>query len=169
MSDPSSGRPFFSEVIGALAGAGVKFLLCDGVAAFIYGTRRATFDLDLVPRLDPTEWATAIDTLYGLGFRPRVPETRESIRQVENVKRWIGEKGMLALTFQRVSPPAEVDLLVSQGARYDELRARATQTAWGGVPQLIVSLEDLIAMKRASGRAVDLLDAEELEKLSRGS
>jgi hypothetical protein len=130
MSDPS-GRPFFSEVIAALAGAGVQFLRCGGVAAFIYGTRRATFDLDFVPSLEPTDWAKAVDTLSGLGFRPRIPEPPDSVRQVENVKRWIGEKGMLALTFQRVSPPAEVDLLVAQGAAYEELRARATQTGRG--------------------------------------
>jgi hypothetical protein len=32
-----------------------------------------------------------------------------------------------------------------------------------------MSLEDLIAMKRAAGRPVDLLDAEELERLGRKS
>ena len=46
---------------------------------------------------------------------------------------------------------------------YPEAITRAAPKTIDGIPVRIISLEDLIANKKASGRAKDLADVEELE------
>jgi hypothetical protein len=50
---------------------------------------------------------------------------------------------------------------------YEELRRRATRIELDGFAVLVASLEDLGAMKRATGRAKDQLDLEEIEAIRR--
>lgn len=78
------------------------------------------------------------------------------------VGEWMKEKAMLALTFRSDSGAIEIDLLVQQSHRFDQLKARAKKIEFGGTEFLVVSLDDLIEMKRAAGRPQDLLDVAEL-------
>jgi hypothetical protein len=45
---------------------------------------------------------------------------------------------------------------------YDQLRSRALKADAGGIAVWVVDYDDLISMKKASGRAQDLLDIQEL-------
>lgn len=49
---------------------------------------------------------------------------------------------------------------------YEELQARAVSTTVLDVPILVCSLEDLRAMKQASGRTRDVADLEDLDAIS---
>ena len=60
--------------------------------------------------LEPASWAAAVDLLWSLGARPRIPEPLERIRDVRNVRTWQLEKGMLALNFRAPDGSVEVDL-----------------------------------------------------------
>ena len=53
------------------------------------------------------------------------------------------------------------------GVRYADASPRTIPKAIEGIPVRIISREDLIANKRASGRTKDLADAEILEGLGR--
>lgn len=71
---------------------GVEFVIVGGVAARLHGSHRLTHDLDLVPRLDESSWARLIDAIWELDVRPRIPESRERIADLTNIKTWITEK-----------------------------------------------------------------------------
>ncbi|HWH20322.1 MAG TPA: hypothetical protein VN671_07310, partial [Solirubrobacterales bacterium] len=64
------------------------------------------------------------------------------------------------------------DLDVLNGAPgaspYGDLRERAVEVEVRGTPVRIASLDDLIAMKRASGRPRDLRDIADLTAIERG-
>ena len=152
----------FLKLLNLLADAGAEFVIVGGVAAFLHGGRRVTYDVDVVTRLVAKTWPGLIDAIWDAGGRPRIPETRESIKDVLNIEKWMRDKGMLALTFRSTSGAIEIDLLVQQSHRFEQLKARAKTVELGGYGFLVVSIDDLIEMKRAAGRPQDLLDIAEL-------
>ena len=157
----------FLDILNRLHDGRVRFVIVGGVAAALHGGQRVTFDLDIVPSLDPDSWAAAVDLLWALGARPRIPEPLERIRDVEQVKRWQAEKGMLALIFRSTDGSTEVDLLVSESSRIDSLQERSTPVTVEGRTFFVASIDDLIEMKRRAGRPQDLLDIVQLEDVKK--
>jgi predicted nucleotidyltransferase len=155
----------FLEILTELHDHGVDFVIVGGVAAVLHGGSRATFDLDIVPSLAPDSWRAAVDSLWALGARPRIPEPLERLRDVEHVRRWRIEKNMLALNFRTSDGTADVDLMVSHSDEFEQLRRRAVQVSIGAQTFSVASIDDLLAMKRASGRPQDVLDIQELQRI----
>lgn len=155
----------FLEVLALLHDAGAKFVVVGGVASALHGGSRVTFDLDVVPSLDPEDWRRTIEFLWSSGARPRIPESMERICDVALVRQWRTDKGMLALNFRTFDESTEVDLLVSESERFEELFRRAVVIRVDGRDFRVVSLDDLIAMKEAVGRPQDLLDIAELKQI----
>ena len=104
----------FLEILNELHDHAVDFVIVGGVAVALHGGPRVTFDLDVVPSPAPDSWRAAVDLLWSLGARPRIPEPFERIRDVEQVRRWRLDKNMLALNFRTPDGRAEVDLLVGE-------------------------------------------------------
>ena len=132
----------FLEILNHLHDNHVDFVIVGGVAAALHGSSRATFDLDVVPSL-----------------------TR--IRDIEQVRQWQSEKGMLALNFRTPDGSTEVDLLVSESDRFETLRNRAVSLTIGQRNFLVASIDDLIAMKQKAGRPQDLLDIAQLQDIKK--
>jgi hypothetical protein len=72
---------------------------------------------------------------------------------------------MLALNFRSPDGGVEVDLLVSESARFDELRDRAVAVVVANRTFLVASIDDLIEMKQRAGRPQDLLDIADLRNI----
>jgi hypothetical protein len=106
-----------------------------------------------------------VDLLWGLGTRPRIPEPQERIRDVDHVRRWRQEKGMLALNFRAPDGSTEVDLLIGESDDFEQMRRRAVRVTVGHRTFFVASIEDLIAMKNRAGRPQDLLDIAELQAI----
>lgn len=155
----------FLEVLAKLHDAGAQFVVVGGVASALHGGSRVTFDLDIVPSLDPDAWRKTVEFLWSVGARPRIPESLERICDVSLVRLWREEKGMLALNFRTPDGSTEVDLMVSESDRYEALESRAVVVNVEGRSYNVVSLDDLIAMKEAVGRPQDLLDVAELKRI----
>jgi predicted nucleotidyltransferase len=155
----------FLEILNQLHDHHVDFVIVGGVAASLHGGSRVTFDLDVVPSLEPDSWRAAVDFLWGLGTRPRIPESQERIRDVEHIRRWRQEKGMLALNFRAPDGSTEVDLLVGESDGFEQLRQRAVCVTVDDRTFFVASIEDLIAMKQRAGRPQDLLDIAELQAI----
>ena len=73
----------FLDILSRLHDSNVDFVIVGGVAAALHGGSRVTFDLDVVPSLAPNSWMAAVDLLWSLGARPRIPEPLDRIRDVE--------------------------------------------------------------------------------------
>jgi len=157
----------FLDVLNHLHDHHVDFVIVGGVAAALHGGSRVTFDLDVVPSLAPPSWEAAVDLLWSLGARPRIPEALDRIRDVEQVQRWQRDKGMLALNFCAPDGSIDVDLLVSESGQFDALRSRAVAVTLDERTFLVASIDDLIAMKRRAGRPQDLLDIAQLQDIQR--
>jgi hypothetical protein len=156
------------EVIGALERASVRYLVVGGVAVVIHGYLRATADLDLV--LDPAggNMKKALSTLRALDFRPRVPIDMMAFTNRETLERWRQERNMHVLSLWSAEMPGfEVDILLDDLLDFEAARERATIAVLATTRVCVAGIDDLIAMKRRSQRALDLEDVEALEELRR--
>jgi len=157
----------FLDVLSQLHDHHVDFVIVGGVAAALHGGTRVTFDLDVVPRLADPSWQAAIDVLWSLGARPRIPEPLDRIREVEQIRRWQRDKGMLALNFRAPDGSVEVDLLVSESDQFDQLSMRAVRITLDERTFLVASIDGRIATKRRAGRPQDVLDIAQLQDIQK--
>lgn len=156
----------FETVFRALNDRGVRYLVAGGVAVVLHGHMRYTKDLDLVVDLAPEQAKAAIEVLSALGLVPSVPVDPLSFADADTRQAWIGEKGMTVLSLHH---PDEVrlvvDLFVEPPSGFEELWSASDEMPLETTTVRVVSLDDLIAMKRKAGRPRDMLDVEELEQI----
>jgi hypothetical protein len=136
------------EIFAALHRHGVDYVTIGGVAANAHGSRRLTLDVDIVPAPDESNYgrlAAALDELDAPALAVDSGLARANVLKLATA---VGDLDVL--NGAPGAPP------------YEDLRKRAVEVAVRGTPVRIASLDDLIAMKRASGRPQDLRDIAEL-------
>lgn len=154
------------EVLEALNQAQVRYLVVGGVAVVLHGYLRTTADLDLVLQLDRGNILRAMEALGTLGYRPRAPVPPESFADEEVRKQWLREKDLTVFSMWSAARPAlEIDLFVEEPFDFGEAYARALRVPLERVEITLVSLDDLLTMKRRAGRPLDHQDVEALESL----
>ena len=151
---------FLERVCAALGEAGVPFAIVGGHAVALHGAVRGTVDVDVALAWSEDSVAKAEAALQTLGLVSQLPLTAADV--VAHRERYVAERRLLAWHFYNPQAPLEqVDILVAYDLAGKEVQRIATGD--GCVP--VLALPDLIAMKRASGRAQDVEDAKALEKL----
>lgn len=149
-----------NELIATLARHEVEYLVIGGVAVQVHGHRRTTMDLDVTPDPDPENLRRLGAALAELEARPADAVASEAEVPVSDAER---------LAIAAIIPPlltrhGEIHVLKEpKGARdFGEMRERALVVELDGAEVAIVALDDLIRMKRATGRPVDRDDVEAL-------
>jgi nucleotidyltransferase AbiEii toxin of type IV toxin-antitoxin system len=147
-----------STLVQALVDGGVDFVIIGGVAVVLRAMPRFTKDLDIC-------YSPAQDNLDALGgvlvaLKARLRGIADTVPFVPD-GRTLLQTQIVCLT----TTAGDIDLLVEPGGApgYDTLRERAGVMELGGRSVRIASIEDLLAMKRSSGRPQDLADIESLE------
>jgi hypothetical protein len=138
------------RILQQLSAAGVSYTVIGGLAVQAHGHTRTTQDVDLVPAADPENLKRLARALHALGAHPAGRGSPESL----------GKLGQLLSSAAVVSLDTDVGgvdvhLRPPGAAPYDELRSRAMVIEVAGVSVAIAGRDDLIAMKRASGRPID--------------
>ena len=140
----------YIDMLKCLNKAGVDYILVGGWAVNMYGYIRATVDLDIwiLADADNAKKVYSAVAEFGAPVAEMKPED-------------FAEYGMI---FQIGVAPCRVDIISKiSGVTYADAVTRAVPKTIDGIPVRIISLEDLIANKKASGRAKDLADVEVLE------
>jgi hypothetical protein len=150
------------EIFAVLHRHGVDYVTIGGIAANAHGSRRLTLDVDIVPAPGEPNYERLVAALDELG----APESA-----VDSAFRTLDPRDSFDLARADVLKLATVagDLDLLNGAPgappYEDLRERAIEIEVRGTPIRIAALDDLISMKRASGRPKDLRDIAELTGL----
>jgi hypothetical protein len=139
----------------ALAEHGVDFVVVGGVAVQTHGHGRTTHDLDIVPRPDLLNLSRLGEALASLGARFRQASGPVDVTDPQLLKR--ATLVPLTTVYGRLDL-INVALLKGGPRSYDELRERAVETEIDGRTVAAAGLDDLIRMKRAAGRDLDLQD-----------
>jgi hypothetical protein len=151
----------FARVLRVFHEAGARVILVGGVAGRLHGAGRLTDDIDFVYDRDDENLKRVADALapftpYLRGAPPGLP-FEWSVRTL---------RAGLNFTLQTSLGP--IDLLgeIAGGGDYADLLPHSLQGTVFGVPLRVLSLERLIAVKRAAGRPKDLEAIAELELIA---
>jgi predicted nucleotidyltransferase len=148
------------RILEALAGHAVDYVIVGGLAVQTHGHVRTTVDVDLFPRPDSSNLARLADALNALDAQVLNPGAEKVTIDAAMLPR--------ATLWQFATRHGAIDVLhEAPGApTYDELRARALEIQLGDLTLAVVGRDDLISMKRASGRPADLEDIAALTELA---
>lgn len=141
----------FEELLSLFTANGVRYLVVGGHAVMLYTEPRYTKDLDLW--IEPTEDNAArvfrALTDFGAPLSAMTPAD-------------FAAEGCF---YQLGRPPARVDILMSiDGVSFGQAWNNRQEAALGSQQVWFISRADLIRNKRASGRHIDLHDADLLTR-----
>jgi hypothetical protein len=142
----------FMEMIQALNGAGVEYLVIGAHAMAVHGVPRATGDFDIWVR--PARWngERLLEALREFG----APVADHGIT-ADDLER-------PDIVYQIGLPPRRIDLMTGiSGVEFDAAWASRVIVSLEGCEIPVIGRADLITNKRATGRARDLVDLELLE------
>jgi len=134
----------------------VDYVLIGGIAVQTHGHVRMTNDVDLIPAPDPANLERLASVLRTLDARVLNPGSEDIEIDARMLPR--------ATIWQFATRDGDIDVMheVPAGAPFDELSERALRIRIGDVEVPVVSLDDLIQMKLARGRDIDLEDVASL-------
>jgi predicted nucleotidyltransferase len=156
----------YERLFGKLNRANVRYLVVGGLAVVLHGVARLTADIDLIVDLAPSEAARVITVLEQHGLRPRPPVSAADFADPEIRAEWIRSKGMQVFTmYDPDDPLITVDLFVESPVPFEELWDRSVEFELPTTYVRVVSVADLIRLKRAAGRPLDVTDIEALQAL----
>ena len=151
---------FLKKVINALNAKRVPYLLIGGYAVALHGAVRGTVDIDIAIGLNEKAYKNVEKALMDIGLKSRLPVNAEEVFHFR--ENYIQKRNLIAWSFCNPDNPLEiVDIIITEDAKsYKSL----TKTI-DGLKIKVISLEDLIKLKKKSGRLQDIEDVNALEKL----
>jgi hypothetical protein len=158
--DRETETPLDAErILGALAEHSVDYVIVGGLAVQTHGHVRTTVDIDVCPSPDHANLARLADALNSLDAEMLNPESDGLKIDAITLPR--------ATLWQFATRHGAVDVLFDAPGTppYDELRAGALEIELGELRLAVAGRDDLISMKRASARPVDLEDLAVLTEL----
>ncbi|RJP24284.1 MAG: hypothetical protein C4527_19095 [Candidatus Omnitrophota bacterium] len=127
----------------------VKYVIIGGIAAILHGVPRATFDLDLLIKATPDNARRFLDALLDADFGTA------ALTSVDE---------LLSHDITIFKDKIRIDVFLSTpGLNFDEAWSRREMMNYKGQDFYVVSKQDLISSKRATGRDVDQEDIRLLE------
>jgi len=147
--------PDFEDLLEALRGERVEFLIVGAYAVAFHGARRRTSDLDILIRPSWDNAAAVARALYRCGA------------PVNPAKLTVANIARSGIVYHLTYPARGVDLLTEiSGLSFDEAwRSRATARVRSRRVH-VIGWEALLHNKRVTGRAKDLADVERLEAIA---
>jgi len=146
-----NGNPDFRDLLQCLNGAGAKYLIVGAYAVIYHTEPRYTKDLDIWIEPSPENALKVWNALARFGA------------PLENLT--IGDLSNPEMIYQIGIEPNRFDIIMDvEGLRFSDAWQDRATSAYDDQPIYILSRDDTIRAKKASGRPQDLLDVQRLEE-----
>jgi Nucleotidyl transferase AbiEii toxin, Type IV TA system len=156
---------FYIDLFKALQAHDINYLLVGGLAINLHGVPRMTMDVDLVIALDSDNIAKLEACAKFLGLRPNVPVKLADLADAHKREALFKEKHLIALSLIGDKPETPtVDIVIHHPLDFKKAYQNKIERDISGTPVMLASIEDMITMKKAAGRAQDLADIVHLER-----
>jgi len=144
----------YKDMLRALSGHDVKFMLVGGYAFSAHGHPRGTLDIDFFIEATPENAGALHRALTEFGAPLASLGVSASDFTRENFIYQIGV------------PPRRIDIINKiDGVEFSDAYPRSVETELDGIKLRVISLEDLLANKKAAGRPKDLVDVATIEHM----
>lgn len=148
-----------STLAKALQKEKINYMIVGGYAVNFHGYSRNTVDIDLIIKFTLTNLKKIEKLLHQMGMVSRLPIDAISVFKFRN--EYIKNRNLIAWNFYNEEDPTDqVDILIN----HDITDFKSEKFKVGQLELKVISKEDLIKMKKKSGRDKDLLDIKELMK-----
>lgn len=152
-----------ARVFDTLDRHGVDYVTIGAFAVIAHGYVRATADVDLLAAQDRDNLERLAAAFAELNARLRGVDA--DLLDMDPTDPDVLANGA-SFTLDTDAGPVDYLNDVPGAGDYDDLRARAIEASAAGVVVRVAGLDDLIRMKRASGRPQDLRDIANLTRLT---
>lgn len=157
---------YYLEVLEELHKNNINYLLVGGLAVNLYGIPRITQDIDLILRMNKENLIKAVSILKNLGYITRLAVNPEGIADESTREMWINEKNMIAFSFYNNENSFKVvDIIIKHNLDFDKSFASRTVLEAGNIEISLASIDDIISMKKISGREQDISDIRMLSRI----
>ena len=142
----------------------VKYVLVGGIAVNLHGAFRTTADLDILVEMSDKNLRCVVQILKKKGYRVRQPVDPKGIAVRKTREDWIQNKHMKAFNFYRGNLK-EVDLIIISPVSYKAAKNQVVRIKVGKLALPVMSINQLIKMKKAAGRMIDEYDICQLKEI----
>ena len=157
---------FYLDLFTALDRHHVDYLLIGGLAVSLHGVERATMDVDITVAMTPDNLAHLTETAKELRLAPVLPVPLQSLNDIELLRQWHAERNLEAFALRTPDlAGVTVDVLLFPPVEFPGMAQRAIVINVADTPIRVVAIDDLIALKQAVGRPIDLSDIEHLQRI----
>ena len=147
------------ELVQKLKKEKINYMIVGGYAVNFHGYSRNTVDIDLIIKFTLANLKKIEKLLGQMGMVSRLPIDATSIFNFRD--EYIKNKNLIAWNFyNKDNPTDQVDILITHDV--DDFQSEKFQV--GQMEVKVISKEDLLRMKKDSGREKDLLDIKELTR-----
>lgn len=148
------------KICAALREAGVRYAVAGGHAVALHGAIRGTVDIDVVLAWNKKSLAAAESALNEIGLVSRLPISANDVFNFRT--EYVENRNLVGWNFYNPKDLSEqVDIIIT----YDLKGKRTKRIDLADGPIQVLSIKDLIDMKRQSSRPQDIEDIAALEKL----
>lgn len=130
----------------------------------LHGAVRGTVDIDLVIQISRVDFIRFENAMIELGLQSRLPVTAQQVFDFR--EEYIRERNLIAWSFLNpIKPTESVDVIITEDLR----RMKTVSLKVHGRTVHVAAIQELIKMKKKSGRPQDFADAQALEEISKTS
>jgi predicted nucleotidyltransferase len=156
----------YKKTFKELEKAKINYLIVGGVAVNLYGYTRFTGDVDILLALNPSNLSKMDKLMHNLDYVERIPVNIKELGNKIKLNEFIKKKGLKAYTYiSNSQPQLDIDVIVEQSIDFKDYDKGKTIIKVWNMELPVVSIDDLIKMKKSAKRDKDMLDIEALLKL----
>jgi hypothetical protein len=154
------------ELYKSLQDHKVRYLLCGGLAINMYGVPRSTADMDIILELTEENISLFLKAITNFGYKNALPVSLLELADENKRKMLVQERNLIAFSFySTIYQFITLDVLIDMPFSFSELWQRKQIRKTKITEVLLVSVEDLVALKTYSNREQDILDIASLKKI----
>jgi predicted nucleotidyltransferase len=157
----------YEEILKEFQREKVKYVIVGGLAVNLLGSLRTTADMDILVEMSDENLKKIVKIFKKHGYTVRQPVDPMNIANEKIRKDWIQNKHMKAFNFYKDSELKEIDIIIESPVPFSRARQTALFIQCGRFKLPVISIDNLIKMKKKSNRPIDMADIQELMEIKK--